>query len=276
MLLAIDIGNSNIVWGLFQGQKLTGPWRLATDPEKTSAEYGTFFTDRLHEAHIPLEQVTDVILCSVVPTLTPVLAHMAESCFHTKPLVVSSGMETGLTLRYTNPQELGTDRLVNASAAYDRYKTALIVVDMGTATTFCAITGTGEYLGGVIAPGLGIAAEALAAKTAQLPAVDLVPPATIIGRDTKTSIQSGLLYGHAGLVDELVTRIQKELGQQAKVIATGGFSALIAPLSRTIQEVRANLTLEGLELLHRRAKTMAPNQIAASCHSSPPSLTPKG
>lgn len=254
MLLAIDIGNSNIVWGLFQQQALTGPWRLGTDPSKTSDEYATLFVNQLREAGTQPEQISGVVCCSVVPALVPVMEHMANALFHRKPLVVSSGMDTGLTLRYTDPRELGADRLVNAAAAYERYKTSLIVVDLGTATTFCVITSSGEYLGGVIAPGLGIAAEALSTKTAQLPKVDLVPPKTVIGRNTRTSIQSGLLYGHASLVDGIVTRLEGELGENALVVATGGFSSLLAPLSRKIQEVRPHLTLEGLELLYRRTR----------------------
>jgi type III pantothenate kinase len=179
---------------------------------------------------------------------------MAEAYFHRRVLVVSPDLDTGLRLCYTNPHELGTDRLVNAAAAYARYKTSLIIVDLGTATTFCAITQSGEYLGGVIAPGLGIAADALVSRTAQLPKVDLVAPKTVIGRDTVSSIQAGLIFGYTGLVDEIVSRMQAELGQPAMVIATGGLASFIAPESRTIREVRPFLTLEGLELLYRRTR----------------------
>ncbi|TAJ22712.1 MAG: type III pantothenate kinase, partial [Nitrospirae bacterium] len=231
MLLTIDIGNSNVVWGLFQQQVLTGPWRLPTDPDHTAAEYGGCLLGQLRVIGITADQVTDVILCSVVPSLTPVFEQLAVACFHRPPLVVSSQMDTGLTLRYTNPRELGTDRLANAAAAYDRYKTSLIVVDLGTATTFCVITQSGDYLGGAIAPGLGISAEALFSRTAQLPKVELVPPKTVIGRDTRSSIQSGLIIGHAGLVDTIATRMQDELGQKTFVVATGGFSSIVAPES---------------------------------------------
>jgi type III pantothenate kinase len=163
-------------------------------------------------------------------------------------------LDTGLTLSYPNPREIGSDRLVNAAGAYAHYRSTLIIVDFGTATTFCAVTQSGEYLGGAIAPGLGIAAETLAKRTAKLPIVDLVRPKTVIGSDTAASIQSGLIFGYAGLVDELVTRIQAELGQRAKVIATGGLATLIAPESRTIQEVRPFLTLEGLQWLYTRVR----------------------
>lgn len=254
MLLAIDIGNTNIVSGVFEGQTLKGHWRLATDPSQTSDEYGMLFLNLLHSAGIEADRVTDVILSSVVPSLTGTLEQTSETYFHRLPLVVSAELETGLTLGYSHPGEIGSDRLVNAAAAYARYRSALIIVDFGTATTFCAISPSGEYLGGAIAPGLGISAEALFSKTAKLPKVDLVRPKTAIGRDTGSSMQAGLIFGYVGLVDELVTRIQSELGHQAKVIATGGLASLIAPESRTVQEVRPFLTLEGLELLYRRRR----------------------
>lgn len=252
MLLAIDIGNSNVVWGIFENQTLKQHWRLNTDPSRTSDEYGAIFQTLLRTSGIGPDQVTGVILSSVVPALTPTLEQMSETFFHHKPLVVSPDLDTGLKLSYTNPRELGSDRLVNAAAAYARYKSALIIVDLGTATTFCAVTQAGEYLGGVIAPGLSIAADALFSRTAKLPKVDLVRPKTVIGKDTTSSIQSGLIFGYAGLVDEIVVRMQQELGQKARVIATGGLSAVIAPESRTIQKVNPFLTLEGLEWLYRR------------------------
>ena len=252
MLLAIDIGNSNVVWGIFENQTLKQHWRLHTEPARTSDEYGASFNGLLRASGIGPNQVTGVILSSVVPSLTPAFEQMSEALFHHKPLVVSSDLDTGLKLSYTNPRELGSDRLVNAAAAYARYKSALIIIDLGTATTFCAVTQAGEYLGGVIAPGLSIAADALFSRTAKLPKVDLVRPKTVIGKDTTSSIQSGLIFGHAGLVDEIVVRMQQELGQAARVIATGGLSSIIAPESRTIQEVRPFLTLEGLEWLYRR------------------------
>lgn len=254
MLLAIDIGNSNITWGLFAQQVLKGHWHVATDPSKTADEYGALFLDLLRAAGLAPDLVTGIILSSVVPSLTPVVCVMAESRFGRLPLVISSDMDTGLTLAYTDPRELGTDRLAAAAAAHARYQTTLIVVDMGTAFTFSSVTRAGEYLGGVIAPGLRIAADALVSRTAQLPRVDLIRPKTVIGRDTRSSIQSGLVFGYAGLVDEIVLRMQQEMGQKALVIGTGGLASLIAPESRTIQEIRPWLTLEGLELLHRRSR----------------------
>lgn len=253
MLLTIDIGNSTIVWGLFRQGTLTGPWRTVTDPSRTTEDYGRALADQLRSAGVSPEQVSGAILCSVVPALTPLIVRATQDLFHRRPLTVSSDMDTGLTLRYADPRELGADRLVNAAAAYDQYRTDLIVVDLGTATTFTVVTKAGECVGGAIAPGLGISAEALSGKTAQLPKVELRPPARIVGRDTVGSIQSGLVHGHAALVDGLVARLQDELGHRVLVVATGGFSSLIGPLSHAIHEIRPNLTLEGLDLLYRRA-----------------------
>ena len=254
MLLAIDIGNSNIVWGLFDGRTLKGHWRVATDPRRTSDEYGILFSNFLAAAGTKPEQISGAVISSVVPALTRPFEIMAQAFFGQVPLVISSDTDTGLTLRYANPTEIGSDRLVNAAAAYERYRTDLIVVDFGTATTFCAVTKAGEYLGGVIAPGLGISADALFSHTAQLPKVQLVRPKSVIGRDTASSIQSGLIYGYAGLVDEIVRRMEQELGHSCLVVATGGLSAIIASESRTIREVRPLLTLDGLELLYRRSR----------------------
>lgn len=254
MLLAIDIGNTTVVWGIYEGQTLNGHWRLATEASKTADEYGILFVNILQQAGIDTKQITDAILSSVVPSLTAVFEEMVETYFKRTPLIVSSDLDMGIQIAYPNPREIGSDRLVNAAAAYARYKTCLIIVDFGTATTFCAISSHGEYLGGAIAPGLGIASEALFTRTAKLPKVDLTRPKTVIGKDTAGSMQSGLIFGYAGLVDELVNRIQVELGQKATVLATGGLASLIAPESRTIQEVRPFLTLEGLELIYRKTR----------------------
>lgn len=254
MLLAIDIGNTNVVWGVYEGRTLTGHWRLATDAARTADEYGILFVNILQQAGIGADRISDAIISSVVPSLTMVFDEMVETFFHHTPLIVSSDLDMGLRIAYPNPGEIGSDRLVNAAAAYARYQTSLIIVDFGTATTFCAINQGGEYLGGAITPGLGISSEALFTRTAKLPKVDLARPKTVIGRDTAGSMQSGLIFGYAGLVDELVTRMQRELGHKAMVIATGGLASLIAVESRTIQEVRPFLTLEGLELIYRRTR----------------------
>jgi type III pantothenate kinase len=254
MLLAIDIGNTNVVWGIYEGRTLKGHWRLATEASKTADEYGILFVNILEQSGIGVGQISDAIVSSVVPSLTAVFDEMVETYFKRTPLIVSSDLDMGLQIAYPNPREIGSDRLVNAAAAYARYKTCLIIVDFGTATTFCAISRHGEYLGGAIAPGLGIASEALFTRTAKLPKVDLTRPKTVIGKDTIGGMQSGLVFGYAGLVDELVSRMQIELGQKAMVIATGGLASLLAPESRTIQEVRPFLTLEGLELIYRKTR----------------------
>lgn len=254
MLLAIDIGNSNVTCGLFEKHALKRHWYFSTDPSRTADEYGVLFLGVLRDAGIDPARITGVIVSSVVPSLTSVIETMAGTLFHRQCLIVSCDMKTGLTLAYTDPQELGTDRLAAAAAAHARYQTSLIVVDLGTATTFSAVTDSGEYLGGVIAPGIRMAADALAARTAKLPRVDLIRPKTVIGRDSRSSIQSGLIFGHAGMVDEIVSRMQQEMGRKTLVVATGGLAALVAPESRTITEIRPFLTLEGLELLHRLTK----------------------
>ena len=252
MLLAIDIGNSHIVVGIFEGQHLRAAWRLATDQTKTTDEYGILSLSLLDSHGIESQQISGCIMSSVVPPITLVLQTMVQKFFKQNPILVNPESPLGLTLRYPNPHEIGTDRLVNASAAFHRYHCDLLIVDFGTATTFCTVTKTGEYLGGAIAPGLKSAADSLHIQTAQLPIIDLVQPRTVIGTNTATSMQSGLIYGYSGLVDELVTRIQKEINRQTLVIATGGLASVIAKISRTIQEVRPDLTLEGLELLYRR------------------------
>lgn len=254
MLLAIDIGNTNVVWGLFDGRTLKGHWRLATDATKTADEYGLEFRGLLHLASYGPDDVHSVIISSVVPSLNQTFDLLCETYFHQTPHSVSSDTDTGLTLRYANPREIGSDRLVNAAAAYCEFKTDLIIIDFGTATTFCAVTKQGDYLGGVIAPGLGISADVLWSRTAKLPKVALVKPKTVIGRDTASSMQSGLIFGYAGLVDSIVDRISRELCTDPKVVATGGLAGIIAPETTRIQIIRPLLTLEGLALLDRRAR----------------------
>lgn len=261
MLLAIDIGNTNIVWGVYDGPTLTAHWRLATDSKKTSDEYGILFASLLGSVGVPSQRMSGAIISSVVPALTATFEDLIESYFHQHPLIVNAETDTGLTLRYANPKEIGSDRLVNAAAAYHKYRRDLIVVDFGTATTFCTITKEGEYLGGAIAPGIGISSEALFARAAKLSKVELTRPKTVIGTDTASSIQAGLLFGYAGLVDALVRRIEQELGHPTFVIATGGLSSIIAPETSSIQKVEPLLTLEGLELLFRRAKGEPPQTL---------------
>ncbi len=254
MLLAIDIGNTNVVAGIFDGSTLLTHWRLATDPKTTGDEYGVLCLSLMaRDGRVP-EQITDAIISSVVPALTETFESMVETSFGCTPLTVSSDMDTGLTLKYLNPKEIGSDRIVNAAAAYEKFHRDLIIVDFGTATTFCAVNQNGEYLGGVIAPGLTISAEALFTRAAKLSKVELARPKTVIGTDTASSIQSGLIFGYAGLVDSLVQRMEQELGRTSYVIATGGLAPVIAPETRSIQHIEPFLTLHGLELLSRRAR----------------------
>lgn len=253
MLLVVDIGNTNVVFGVYDGAVLKAHWRLATDAKTTADEYGILFTNLLASMGILPAQTTGAIISSVVPTLTGTFEALIEQYFGQRPLLVTSESDTGLAIRYPNPKEIGSDRLVNAAAAFHKYRRDLIIVDFGTATTFCAVTKEAEYLGGVIAPGLGISAEALFARAAKLSKVELTRPKTVIGTDTGTSIQSGLLFGYAGLVDTLVRRIEQELGRTAYVIATGGLSSVIAKESSSIQAIEPLLTLEGLALLYHRA-----------------------
>jgi type III pantothenate kinase len=254
MLLVVDIGNTNIVWGIYEDRTLAAHWRIATDVKKTSDEYGILFANLLAATGIPTQRLTGAIVSSVVPALTETVEQMLEQYFYQRALVVSSNTDTGLILRYDNPKEIGSDRLVNAAAAYHKYRRDLIIVDFGTATTFCVITAEGHYLGGVIAPGLGISAEALFTRAAKLAKVELIRPKTVIGTDTASSIQSGLLFGYAGLVDTVVHRMEQELGRSAYVIGTGGLSSILASETTTIQKIEPLLTLEGLELLYRRAQ----------------------
>ncbi|MCP9464770.1 MAG: type III pantothenate kinase [Nitrospira sp.] len=259
MLAAIDIGNTHIVWGIFEGSTLAAHWRLATNPRTTSDEYGILCTTLLERTPHGPQPIDGTIISSVVPALTGTVVSMVKTYFGCSPLVVDANCDTGLTLKYANPREIGSDRLVNAAAAYHKFRRDLIIVDFGTATTFCAVTQAGEYLGGAIAPGLGISAEALFTRAAKLSKVELVRPPTVIGTDTASSIQSGLLFGYAGLVDTMVRRMEQEMGRTSFVVATGGLASIIAPETDTIHTIEPFLTLEGLELLYRRSQGRCPS-----------------
>ena len=252
MLLTIDSGNSQIVVGAFEDRELRRVWRLTTDPSKSVEDYGVQFSSFFANQKFNLQDISACIMSSVVPQLNSTFEIMVKSVFQLDLTLVTPNSPHGLILRYDNPSEIGTDRLVNAAAGFDRYHCDLIIVDFGTATTLCTITENGEYLGGVIAPGLKNSVESLSHQAAQLPMVDLVQPMKVIGTNTVEGMHSGAVFGHADLVDGLVTRIRAEIGKQAFVLATGGLASLITPISKTIQEVRPNLTLEGLELLYRR------------------------
>lgn len=254
MILAIDIGNTNIVAGLFDGARLLTHWRLASDPKATADEYSVLCLSIMGRGGFIPERIKGAIISSVVPALTETFESMVQTTFRSTPIIVSAETDTGLRLKYLNPREIGSDRIVNAAAAYHKFRRDLIIVDFGTATTFCAVTTAGDYLGGAIAPGLGISAEALFARAAKLSKVELTRPKTVIGIDTASSIQAGLVFGYAGLVDTLIQRMELEMGHTSFVIATGGLASVIAPEARSIQRIEPFLTLEGLELLYRRAQ----------------------
>ncbi len=251
MLLAIDIGNTNVVLGVFDKERLTENWRVGTNTQITPDEYAMIFRDLFGFAKLEFSQITGVIISSVVPPLLPVLIEMSQKYFRIAPLVVTHELKTGITIRYDNPKEVGADRIVNAAAAYQIYGGPIIIVDFGTATTFCAVTARGEYLGGAICPGMKISAEALFQRASKLPRVELVKPPKVIGSDTVSAMQAGIIYGYAGLVDGIVERMKQELSSQSKVVATGGLAELIAPETRSVEETRPQLTLEGLSLLYR-------------------------
>jgi type III pantothenate kinase len=250
MLLAIDIGNTNITLGVFQGDTLTATWRVATDPRRLSDEYGHILHGILPLRGITPDDITEVAICSVVPPLTSTFEEMSKTIFKAIPLVVTVGIKTGVRILYENPRDVGADRVVDAVAAYNLYGGPLIVVDFGTATVFDAIAQNGDYLGGAISPGLGVAAEALFLNTSQLRRVELVAPKKSIGRNTVASLQSGLVYGYVGLVENMIARFRKELGDDARVVATGGQAVLMAKETKMFDYVNPDLTLIGLRLIH--------------------------
>jgi type III pantothenate kinase len=252
VLLVIDVGNSNIVLGIYDGDLLVKDWRISTDKSKTTDEYGILIHDLFRLARINFEQVVGIIISSVVPTLTGVLEKLAVQYFGFKPYVVGPGIKTGMPIQYDNPREVGADRIVNAVAGFEKYKTSLIIVDFGTATTFDYVNKKGEYCGGAIAPGLMISMEALFQKASKLPRVEIVKPPSLVAKNTVNSMQAGIYYGYVGLVDEIVTRMKGECRDTPQVIATGGLAGLIAPESKTINIVEEYLTLEGLRILFQR------------------------
>ncbi|MFA6309006.1 MAG: type III pantothenate kinase [Clostridia bacterium] len=255
MILVMDVGNTNIAMGLFDGKKLLNTWRMNTDKEKASDEFGIFIISLFNNEKLDIKKVEAVIIASVVPQIMYSIEHAIRKYFNLTPIIVSPGIKTGINIKYENPKELGADRIVNSVAAFELYGGPTIVVDFGTATKFETISSKGEYLGGAICPGVKISADALFQRTAKLPRIELVKPDNVIGKNTVSNLQSGIIYGQIGQVDYIVNRIKSEMGEdKIKVIATGGLSRLIAKESSTIDEINGNLSLEGLRIVYEKNK----------------------
>ena len=252
MLLTIDVGNTNILFGIFTGQQLAAHWRISTPKYQTGDELGLAFTGLLSLAGYSPGQIKAIIFSSVVPALSGPVQRMCLKYFNLEPLAVSAKLDLGLKICYHNPQEIGADRLATAAAGYHKYGRPLIIVDFGTATTFDVINAKGEYLGGCICPGVNLSAEGLFRHTAKLPRVDVVRPAQVIGQDTVTSMQSGLFYGYVAMADGLIGYMEQELGCRPHVVATGGLASLVGESSSKIKTIEPWLILEGLRLIYDR------------------------
>jgi type III pantothenate kinase len=286
MLLVLDVGNTNTVLGVFTRvakvhpgaapgdtphyERLLANWRVATKQASTVDEYGVLFRNLFAMAGLEASGIHGIVISSVVPPLDPVLRDVCEKYFNSKPLFIEPGVKTGMPVHYDNPAEVGADRIVNAVAAFEKYGGPCVIVDFGTATTFDCVSAKGEYLGGVICPGIGISADALFQRTARLPRVEIRKPARVIGSNTVGSLQSGLYYGYLGLVDGILQLLLEELGQQTKVVATGGLAPMIGSGSKYIKKVDDSLTLEGLRIIWERnaaPRREAPPKAAAKTSS---------
>ena len=252
MLLVIDVGNTNTVLGIYVGRELRGPWRLSTSRTQTADEYGILIRNLLALDGMQPDSVRHMMVASVVPPLNSVIEEMAQKYFGLEPVFLGPGTRTGMAIHYDNPQEVGADRIANGVAAYEKYGGPCVIVDFGTAITFDVVSAEGEYLGGVIAPGIGIAAEALFQRAARLPRVEIREPETLIGTNTVSSMQSGLFYGAVGMVDGILDRLFAAVGKGSKIVATGGQANLVASASRYKPPVDPSLTLEGLRIIHER------------------------
>lgn len=252
MILAMDIGNSNIVMGIYDKDALTHHWRMETDRHKTEDEYGMKIKAFLQDASLKFRDVKGIIMSSVVPPIMFSLERMALKYFEIRPLIVGPGLKTGLNIKYDNPREVGADRIVNAVAAIHEYGGPLIIADFGTATTYCYINEAHQYMGGAIAPGIGISTEALYSRAAKLPRIEITRPENIIGKNTVSAMQAGIVYGFVGQAEGIITRMKQQSEEIPMVIATGGMAPLIAAESRLIDKVEPFLTLKGLYLIFKR------------------------
>ena len=255
MLLVIDVGNTNTVLGLFDGAELVHDWRIRTVVDHTVDEYGMLIYNLYKTSRISSRKIRDIIISCVVPPMLNILEPLCGKYFSLKPLIVGPGVKTGMPIFYDNPKEVGADRIVNAVAGYEKYKQDLIIVDFGTATTFDYVSARGEYMGGCITPGIMISSEALFERAAKLPRVELSKPRSIVAKDTVSSMQAGIIYGYAGLVDGICERMKAEVKSNPLVVATGGLAKIVAPETRNINVVDDMLTLEGLRIIYLRNKT---------------------
>ena len=255
MLLAVDIGNTDTTLGVFEDEELCATWHMATSIHRMADEYAALLLNLLHHQGLDTSAIKEVALCSVVPPLIAIYNELFQRYFHISPLVVGVGVKTGVRIRMDNPREVGADRIVNAAAAHHLYGGPVIITDLGTATTFDTVSKEGDYLGGAIAPGINTAAEALFMQAAMLPRVELVRPKHVIGTNTIAAMQSGIIFGYVALIEGMVARIRQELGEKAKVVATGGWAEIMARETAVIDVVNPNLTLIGLKLIYLMNKT---------------------
>ena len=252
MLLVVDVGNTNTVLGLFDGDQLVHDWRIRTVVDHTVDEYGMLIYNLYKTSRISSRKIQDIIISCVVPPMLNILEPLCQKYFNLKPLIVGPGVKTGMPIFYDNPKEVGADRIVNAVAGYEKYKKDLIIVDFGTATTFDYVSEKGEYMGGCISPGIMISSDALFERAAKLPRVELSKPKSIVAKDTVSSMQAGIMYGYAGLVDGICDRIKAEVKSNPLVVATGGLAKIVAPETKSIDVVDEMLTLEGLRIIWGR------------------------